>query len=155
MQESLENIVTPKLETKLITWHPGLLHHQFGRSNLEMVANMYSFFQKPCDCEVLTEHPPGQFHLRKLLSPERVMVRWISIDGLLQSTMDSEICLAIPFKIQAPHSDPTFHCLFKNSSLHRLAFPDHFSRHPNIDRYYLHQRCWLHAFSPQFALSHN
>src|SRR5438270_11153290 len=108
-QESLLDIVTPKLDAKLVARKSGLGHHQFGRSNLKLVANMYCIFKKSCERQVLTKHPPGQFHLWKLLSPERVMFRWISIDCFIQSSMDSKISLSITIKIQPSNSNPTHH----------------------------------------------
>src|SRR5216683_3164710 len=114
-----------------------------------MIPYMHSLVQQARDREILTKHSPGQIHFWKLLPPERVVFGWISIDGHLRSSMDCEICLAISFKIKSPDSDTTLHRLFKDSSHHCSAFPDHFSRHSYIDRYHLHQRCWLHAFPPQ------
>ncbi len=67
--------------------------------------------------------------------------------------MYREVRLAIPLKVETPDSDATHHWLFKDSSHYRSAFPDHFSRQANVDRYHLHLRCWLHVFSPHKALS--
>ena len=83
LQEALEDIVAPKLETEFVAWQSGLRHHQVGGSNLKAIANMHGFVQQARDREVLAEHPPGQLHLGKLLLPERVVLRWIGIDGLL------------------------------------------------------------------------
>src|SRR5260370_9491753 len=103
LQESFEDIVAPKLEAELIARQPGLRHHHVGGSHLKTISNMYGFVQQTLDREVLAEHPPGDFHLRKLLPPEPAVLRWIAIHTLLPSTLDPEASLALTLTVQPPH----------------------------------------------------
>src|SRR5260370_2267019 len=87
LQESFEDIVAPKLEAKLIAPQPGLRHHHVSGSDLKTITNMHGFVQQALDREVLAEHPPGDYHLRKFLPPERVVLPRIGIDTLLPSPL--------------------------------------------------------------------
>ena len=46
----------------------------------------------------------------------------------------------------------TLHWLFKDSGHYLSALPEHFFWLSNIDRYYLHNGCRLHAFSPEISV---
>src|SRR5258708_18940658 len=124
LQESFEDIVAPKLEAELVARQPWLRHHHVGGSHLKTITNMRGFVQQALDREVLAEHPPGDFHLRKLLPPERVVLRWIGIDSLLRSTVDSQVLLAVTLKDESPDRDAASHRLPKDSCPGHATFPD-------------------------------
>src|SRR5207248_8298798 len=114
LQKALEDVVASKLEAELVAGQPGLRHHQVGGADLKAIANMHAFVQQSLDRQVLAEHAPGQFHLRKLLSPERVVFGRIGIDGFFRAAMDGQISLAIALQIEPSDGDASCYRLFED-----------------------------------------
>ena len=63
-KESLDNVITFKLDGELVTGKPRLGRHQFGRADLEAVANSEPSSLQSFGREVFSKHSPGKCSVR-------------------------------------------------------------------------------------------
>src|SRR5579863_694247 len=100
VQKEVDHIVALKFCSQLVTRHAGLTNHQHSRSDLKAIADMEIVFHDAAGCEILAERAPEKIEAWQFLSPVLVMLRRISIDGFVGTSVDAEIGLAVAIQVQ-------------------------------------------------------
>src|SRR5262245_36295026 len=98
-QKALHHVRPAEANTKLEARHSRLRNHELGGPDPKAVPDANRAFQQAFRREVLAKRPPGEIEARQFLAPEGVVLRGVSIDGLLGPAMNGEIGLLIAFDV--------------------------------------------------------
>src|SRR5438477_363763 len=92
-------------------------------ADLKAVADVNRFLNQAFRREVLTENPVRKVCSRKFLAPRWVMLRWIRVNGLIDSAMHGQVRLLITVQVELRDSHPALHRFLEDRSANQLPFP--------------------------------
>jgi len=122
-EESLDHIGPVEADTELETRHPWLCHDEFRGSGAKSVPNVNPVFQQPFRGQILPECSPWKVSAGNLIAPKCVVLRWVGINRLLDSTVNGEIGLLVTLNVQSHDSNATRHRCLEYRRSNDLAAP--------------------------------
>lgn len=76
---------------------------------------------------------PRQFNSGQIAAPEIVMLRRVSVDGLVRPAVNFQIGLTVAVEIEFAHGDAARDRLFEDSRSNRAVLPEDFARQSDVD----------------------
>src|ERR1019366_2859251 len=104
-EKSLHDVVAAKPNAELIAGKARLGDLKEGFADPVMVADARDVFAEYFGREIFAEHAPRQFHLRKFLPPENVVLRGIRVAGFVLPAVNFEVRLAVAIEIEPAEHD--------------------------------------------------
>src|SRR3954463_12492808 len=139
-KEPLHDIGPIEANTELEARHPGLRHDELRRPGAKSVANVNAVLEHAFGGDVLAESSPRKVDTGELVAPERIVLRRVSVDGLVGPTVDGEIGLLVTRNVQSRNPDPTRHGRLEYGRDNEFTSPLDFARKTGVDREQLHPR---------------
>src|SRR3989442_622551 len=132
-QKALHHVRAAKPDAELEARHARLRNYELSRTSPQAVSDVNRFLDYTFGREILSEHPPGKVHAGKFLAPERIMLRWVDIDSLIDSAVHREIGLLVALYVQARNPNTWRHWRLEDGCADALPLPVDLTRKPHVD----------------------
>jgi hypothetical protein len=99
-----------------------------ARADPKAVADVNRFLKQAFRGEVLAENSPRKVYSRKFLAPGWVVLRWIRVNGFIDSSMHGQVRLLITLQVELRDSHPALHRFLEDRSANCLSLPLDFAR---------------------------
>jgi hypothetical protein len=136
--ESILDLIVVETNTEHLARQAWLGCFEFGCANAETIADVDGVFQKTLNREVLAESAVRELEFRQLSTPEVVVLDCVGIDGLIDTTVDFEVGLAVTLETEATDTNGTRDRLLEDPGTVGLPSPGDFSRQADVYGYDSH-----------------
>src|SRR5262249_11995522 len=112
---------------------PGLSHNELRRADAKPVPDMNGFVvESALRGEVFAESSPDQISVWKLIAPERIVLRRVNVNRLIDSSVYRQIRLLVAIQVHVPHLHAACYRRFEDRCPNDPSVPFHFARKANV-----------------------